>query len=38
MGYVVLEGIKIAFVAVPIILMVWAFVRVSKEMKEELEG
>lgn len=37
MGYV-LDGIKIVFVTIPIILMVWAFVRVSKEMKEELEG
>lgn len=38
MGYVVLDGIKIAFVTAPIILMVWAFIKVSKEMKEELEG
>ena len=37
MGYV-LEGLKIAFVTVPTILMVWAFAKVSKEMKEELEG
>ena len=37
MGYV-LDGIKIVFVTIPIILMVWAFVKVSKEMKEELEG
>lgn len=35
MGYV-LDGIKIVFVTIPIILMVWAFVKVSKEMKEEL--
>ena len=38
MGYVVLDGIKIVFVTLPIILMVWAFAKVSKEMKEELEG
>ena len=38
MGYVVLEGVKIVFVTTPIILMVWAFIKVSKEMKEELEG
>ena len=37
MGYV-LAGLKIAYVTVPIILMVWAFAKVSKEMKEELEG
>lgn len=37
MGYV-LEGVKIVFVTAPIILMVWAFAKVSKEMKEELEG
>ena len=34
----VLDGIKIAFVTAPIILMVRAFIKVSKEMKEELEG